>query len=113
MMLHPVMATFDAPTRQVCVARRAVTNTPQQALVGLNEPGMHAAAQDLAKRLAKRGSDAAKVEQAFWICFSRPPDALERAKCLDFIKQQRLAKREEWTALAAVLLNLDERLTRE
>ena len=113
MMLHPVMATFDAPTRQVCVARRAVTNTPQQALVGLNEPGMHAAAQDLAKRLAKRGSDAAKVEQAFWICFSRPPDALERAKCLEFVKQQRLAKREEWTALAAVLLNLDERLTRE
>ena len=113
MMLHPVMSTFDAPTRQVCVARRAVTNTPQQALVGLNEPGMHAAAQDLAKRLAKRGSDAAKVEQAFWICFSRPPDALERAKCLAFIKQQRLAKREEWTALAAVLLNLDERLTRE
>ena len=113
MMLHPVMATFDAPTRQVCMARRAVTNTPQQALVGLNEPGMHAAAQDLAKRLAKRGSDAAKVEQAFWICFSRPPDALERAKCLDFIKQQRVAKREEWTALAAVLLNLDERLTRE
>ena len=40
-------------------------------------------------------------------------DALERAKCLAFIKQQRLAKREEWTALAAVLLNLDERLTRE
>ena len=61
MMLHPVMVTFDAPTRQVCMARRAVTNTPQQALVGLNEPGMHAAAQDLAKRLAKRGSDAAKV----------------------------------------------------
>ncbi|MGB0549746.1 MAG: hypothetical protein ACPGR8_11505 [Limisphaerales bacterium] len=26
---------------------------------------------------------------------------------------RRLAKREEWTALAAVLLNLDERLTRE
>ena len=113
MMLHPVMATFDAPTRQVCVARRAVTNTPQQALVGLNEPGMHAAAQDLAKRLAKRGSDAAKVEQAFWICFSRPPDALERAKCLEFVNQQRLAKRDEWTALASVLLNLDERLTRE
>jgi len=67
----------------------------------------------LAKRLAKRGSDAAKVEQAFWICFSRPPNALERAKCLEFVKQQRLAKRQEWTALVAVLLNLDERLTRE
>ncbi|MEE2948203.1 MAG: DUF1553 domain-containing protein [Verrucomicrobiota bacterium] len=113
MMLHPVMSTFDAPTRQICVAKRTVTNTPQQALVGLNEPGMLAAAKDLAKRLAKGGSDSAKVEQAFWICFSRPPDALERAKCLEFVKQQRLANREEWTALAAVLLNLDERLTRE
>ena len=113
MMLHPVMSTFDAPTRQICVAKRTVTNTPQQALVGLNEPGMNAAAKDLAKRLAKRGSDLAKVEQAFWICFSRPPDALERVDCLEFVKQQRMAKREEWTALAAVLLNLDERLTRE
>jgi hypothetical protein len=113
MMLHPVMSTFDAPTRQICVAKRTVTNTPQQALVGLNEPGMHAAAQDLAKRLAKRRSDSAKVEQAFWICFSRPPDALERVKCLEFVQRQRLAKRGGWTALAAVLLNLDERLTRE
>jgi len=113
MMLHPVMSTFDAPTRQVCVAKRTVTNTPQQALVGLNEPGMHAAAQGLAKRLAKRTSDSAKVQQAFWICFSRPPDVLEQAQCLEFVKQQRLAKRDEWTALAAVLLNLDERLTRE
>ena len=113
MMLHPVMSAFDAPTRQVCVAKRTVTNTPQQALVGLNEPVMHAAAQELAKRLANCGSDSSKVEQAFWICFSRPPDALERTKCLNFIKQQRLANSEEWTALAAVLLNLDERLTRE
>ena len=56
--------------------------------------------------MAKRGSDAAKVEQAFWICFSRPPDALERAKCLEFVKQQRLAKRQEWTALDGI--GLDE-----
>ena len=74
---------------------------------------MHAAAQYLAKLLANRRIDWAKVVHAFWICFSRPPDALERVKCLEFVKQQRLAKREEWTALAAVLLNLDERLTRE
>ena len=113
MMLHPVMATFDAPTRQVCVAKRAVTNTPQQALVGLNEPAMHAAAQALAKRLAKRAGDAAKVDLAFLICFSRSPDAQELQHCLDFVKRQRLAKREAWPALAAVLLNLDERLTRE
>ncbi len=117
MMLHPVMSIFDAPTRQVCVAKRSVTNTPQQALVGMNESAMHAAALDLAKRLAKREDDSAKVDLAFLICFSRPPDALELRQCLEFVKQQRkqrrLAKGDEWSALVAVLLNLDERLTRE
>jgi len=38
-------------------------------------------------------------------------------QCLRFLEQQReqrrLAKGDEWSALAAVLLNLDERLTRE
>jgi len=117
MMLHPVMSTFDAPPRQVCVAKRSVTNTPQQALVGMNEPAMHAAALALAKRLPKLGGDPEKVRHAFWLCFSREPDALELRQCLEFVKQQReqrrLAKGDEWSALAAVLLNLDERLTRE
>ena len=117
MMLHPVMSTFDAPTRQVCVAKRSVTNTPQQALVGMNEPAMHAAALALAKRLSKLGGDPEKVQHAFLLCFSREPDALELRQCLEFVKQQReqrrLAKGDEWSALAAVLLNLDERLTRE
>ena len=117
MMLHPVMSTFDAPTRQVCVAKRSVTNTPQQALVGMNEPAMHAAALALAKRLSKLGGDPEKVQHAFWLCYSREPDALELRQCLEFVKQQReqrrLAKGDEWSALAAVLLNLDERLTRE
>ena len=117
MMLHPVMSTFDAPTRQVCVAKRSVTNTPQQALVGMNEPAMHAAALALAKRLPKLGGDPEKVRHAFWLCFSREPDALELQQCLRFLEQQRKQRQltggDEWSALAAVLLNLDERLTRE
>jgi len=117
MMLHPVMSTFDAPTRQVCVAKRSVTNTPQQALVGMNEPAMHAAALALAKRLSKLGGDPEKVRHAFWLCFSREPDALELRQCLRFLEQQRKQRQftggGEWSALAAVLLNLDERLTRE
>ena len=117
MMLHPVMSTFDAPTRQVCVAKRSVTNTPQQALVGMNEPGMHAAALALAKRLSKLVGDPEKVRHAFWLCYSREPDAIELRQCLRFLEQQRkqrqLTRGEEWSALAAVLLNLDERLTRE
>ena len=117
MMLHPVMSAFDAPTRQVCVAKRSVTNTPQQALVGMNEPAMHAAALALAKRLPKLGGDPEKVRDAFWLCFSREPDALELQQCLRFLEQQRKQRQltggDEWSALVAVLLNLDERLTRE
>lgn len=117
MMLHPVMSTFDAPTRQICVAKRAVTNTPQQALVGMNEPSMHAAAVDLGNRISKHEGDLAKVRFAYLICFSRMPDQQELKHCLEFIKRQRQqresANGNEWSALAAVLLNLDEGLSRE
>ena len=117
MMLHPVMSTFDAPTRQICVAKRAVTNTPQQALIGMNEPAMHAAAVDLGKRLGKYKDDIAKVRFAYLICFSRIPDQQELEHCLQFIGKQRqqraVGEGDEWTALAAVLLNLDEGLSRE
>jgi len=71
----------------------------------------------LAKRLPKLGGDLEKVRDAFWLCFSREPDALELQQCLRFLEQQRKQRQltggGEWSALAAVLLNLDERLTRE
>jgi hypothetical protein len=116
MMLHPVMAAFDAPTRQVCVAKRTITNTPQQALVTLNEPMFAEAAAALAQRLAKEWpkDDAAKLSAVFRICFARAPDAIERDSCLAFLKQERTHKPGgEWTAMASVLMNLDEWLTRE
>ena len=117
MMLHPVMSTFDAPTRQVCVAKRSVTNTPQQALIGMNEPAMHAAANDLAKRLSKYEGDSEKVRMAYLICFSRMPDSQELQHSLQFISQHREKRAktvgDEWSVFAAVLLNLDEGLYRE
>lgn len=36
--LHPMLANFDAPSREDCVAIRANANTPQQALTLLNDP---------------------------------------------------------------------------
>jgi hypothetical protein len=47
----PGFLTFDAPSRDLCSARRIATNTPLQALVTLNDPAHLEAAQGLAKRM--------------------------------------------------------------
>ncbi len=47
---YPAMMTFDGVAREVCTARRIRTNTPLQALVGLNDE----ACLDMARRLAMR-----------------------------------------------------------
>ena len=52
------LATFDAPDREKCTARRALTNTPLQALVLLNDPTYVEAARALAQRaLLEGGTD--------------------------------------------------------
>ncbi|BCU76344.1 cytochrome c [Luteolibacter sp. LG18] len=54
---YPAFLTFDAPTRDVCTARRIPTNTPLQALVTLNDPAFMELAQAFAKRMTATGSD--------------------------------------------------------
>ena len=48
---YPAFLTFDAPTRDLCSARRISTNTPLQALVTLNDPAFMEFAQAFAKRM--------------------------------------------------------------
>jgi len=52
---YPAFLTFDAPTRDLCSARRIATNTPLQALVTLNDPAHMEFAQALAKRMLQAG----------------------------------------------------------
>ncbi len=136
-MPYPSMATFDAPSREVCTVRRSQTNTPLQALVTLNDPVYIEAAQALARRSLKESSSeelSPVVERMFRLALIRPPKPVEikpltdlyeqayRSFLLDVTAAKSLANEPRgaspegtdvvslaaWTAVANVVLNLDE-----
>jgi hypothetical protein len=135
------MATFDAPDREKCTARRTLTNTPLQALVLMNDPTYVEAARVLAQRtLAEApGSDQARLTHAFRLVTARKPTSQEIAVLQDLLKKQRSAFRRDrqaalklltvgeaprdttrdpaelaaWTTVASAILNLDETITKQ
>ena len=79
---YPSLITFDSPSHEVSVARRARTNTPLQALVTLNDPVYVEAAQALARRMLPAGvtdPDSAQIraslELGYRLALTRIPDA--------------------------------------
>jgi hypothetical protein len=133
---YPSMATFDAPNREVCTLRRPRSNTPLQALVTLNDPVYVEAAQALARRMAKfEGTDVDRAQFGFRLCLARLPHLHELQALVDFyaatctkyasepkqakdlaglrastLDEKELSRLAAWTAVANVLLNLDETL---
>jgi hypothetical protein len=137
---HPSLSAFDAPARMECTARRTRSNTPQQALVLMNDPIYLEAARAFAQRLVKEhaANDESRLAAAFRIALARQPAPEETAMLLDLYRQHRrqydadplaagkllgvgnhplpgIERRPEvaaWMSVTRVLLNLHETLTR-
>ncbi len=135
------MATFDAPDREKCTARRAQTNTPLQALALLNDPTYVEASRALAQRALLEGGkdEKQRVEFAFRLATARKPSGREsgvlrqllKARLAEFQKDRtsalkllgvgesprdsRLEPSElaAWTTVASAILNLDETITKQ
>ncbi|MDX2268830.1 MAG: PSD1 and planctomycete cytochrome C domain-containing protein [Bryobacter sp.] len=115
---YPVLTNFDTPNGDVSCVRRVRSNTPLQALTMLNEPLFLEAAQALGQRAMKEGgkADAERIQYVFQRTLSRRAEAAEEAALMAFLDKQRarqLGEEQTWTALARVVLNLDETITKE
>lgn len=135
---YPLFTAFDAPSGNVTCTRRSRSNTPTQALMLANDQSLLELAQGLATRVLREGpaSDPERVRYAFRRCLSREPTALEANRLQAYYRAQlagfqaapkdaeALAPKDRtpsasvpeaaaWTALARVLMNVDEFITRE
>lgn len=135
---YPMLTTFDAPDTTVSCTRRERGNSPLQALTLLNDPVFVECAQHLGKRLVREASPAAEewTRDAFQLCLGRKPSDGELERLLSFNAEQRemleilsmeelrefvgdplpdfdLVQQAERVALARVLMNLDEFITRQ
>ena len=138
--LHPMLKAFDAPCREECTAERAVSHTPQQALVLLNDPTFIEAARVFAVRLVESADSPPedRLRRAWRIALSREPVERELRGLLDLYAQELAefqadpesarqllsvglsrapanvdaAELAAWTSVARVILNLNELTTR-
>ncbi|MEO1372018.1 MAG: PSD1 and planctomycete cytochrome C domain-containing protein [Planctomycetota bacterium] len=87
---HPTMTLFDAPSREVCTSRRLATNTPLQALVGLNDPIFQEAALGFGRRIqGLSGDERDQLVQAFRLLTGREPSLPEVQRLQDTLHQAR------------------------
>ena len=75
----PSLGAFDAPDREKCIARRARTNTPLQALVLMNDPTYVEASRALAQKTILEGgrSPVERIRYAYLRALAREPSAEE------------------------------------
>jgi Protein of unknown function (DUF1549)/Protein of unknown function (DUF1553)/Planctomycete cytochrome C len=87
---YPALQAFDSPNGDFACVKRPRSNTPIQALTGLNEPIFVEAAQALGRRVLTEGgkSDADRVAYLFRVCVSRTPTDAESKAVLELLAKQ-------------------------
>ena len=113
-----MFAAFDAPSGEACVPRRDVSNTPLQSLTLLNDAMFMEAAEALGKFAASSsGSVTDKIAILFRRCLVRPPQPEELTMLQRFVEEQQARFKDDdkkvWTALARVVINLDETIVKQ
>jgi len=137
----PSLVTFDAAGRETCVVRQSRTNTPLQALNLMNDVTFVEASRVLAQRAMKEGGTTPeeRITLAFRLATARQPRPGELSVLLDGYRQHLADYRQDekaarklvslgeaprdekldvselaaYTAVAGVILNLDEVVTKE
>ncbi|MBA4149320.1 MAG: DUF1553 domain-containing protein [Verrucomicrobia bacterium] len=138
--LHPMLMSFDAPSREECTAERPRSNTPLQSLVLLNDPTFVEAARVFAEKIIQQGgaTEDARLKWAYRRALSRDPNKTEQRMLLGLLKEHRgvytadKAAAEEiikvgdaptareidptelaaWMSISRTILNLHETITR-
>lgn len=135
---YPMLMTFDCPDSNVSCARRAVSNTPLQALTMLNNPVIVECAREFGKRMVAESQDneRLRIRRAVMNSLGREPDGEEEGVLLSLLEEQKklyaaeeesakqlagenfgdnvqVAEAAAWVEISRVLMNLDEFMTRE
>ncbi len=138
--VHPSLVAFDAATREECTVERIASNTPLQALVLLNDPTYVEAARVLAVKIMMDGGGSVddRINWTFTRALERKPRPEEQRKLNELYRKQldhyaadkdsakklvsvgewpvnkelNVAELAAWTAVARVMLNLNETIAR-
>jgi hypothetical protein len=137
----PMMTNFDASTRESCTVRESRTNTPLQALNLMNDVTFLEAGRQIGRRMLTEGgaTDESRIAYGTKLLLAREPSAKELAILKSSLNYHRdyfatnpgrvetfLAKGESpqaaqlkpaehaaYMALASLMLNLDETVTKD
>jgi hypothetical protein len=120
---YPMLIAFDAPDSSASCSRRERSNSPLQALTLMNDPVFFECAETLgAEMLERHGSDGeAAIREMFARCLGREPQPRETEflnGALSDLSAMKAGKSKDSgtdpiTAVARIIMNLDEFITRD